>query len=257
VLHYRSERGSSGLVAVRSTQAPGAGRSRQTPQSGSSSFEEFTFFTVFQPIFELRSEEVVGYEALTRFADGTRPERGLAAAQAQGVHIDLDAALIRAAMASATALPDDTWLALNVSSDLLRRPRELEPLLAETTRPLVLEITDADRADLDNLPADVRIAIDDAGAGYETLARMESLKPGFLKLGRASLAGVETEGARRASIRSLVEFAREHGCTVIAEGIESAQQRDALVACGVPLGQGFYLGRPVPVERALADAAGR
>jgi EAL domain-containing protein (putative c-di-GMP-specific phosphodiesterase class I) len=53
------------------------------------------------------------------------------------------------------------------------------------------------------------------------LARLESVKPGFLKLGRASLAGVEDEGARRASIRSLVEFARENGITVIAEGIES------------------------------------
>jgi EAL domain-containing protein (putative c-di-GMP-specific phosphodiesterase class I) len=86
---------------------------------------------------------------------------------------------------------------------------------------------------------------------------MESLKPGFLKLGRAALAGVEAKGARRASIRSLVEFARENDCTVIAQGIESAQQRDALAECGVPLGQGFYLGRPVPVERALADAASR
>ncbi|AGZ43924.1 EAL domain-containing protein [Actinoplanes friuliensis] len=255
VLHYRSERGSSGLVAVRSTQAPAAGR--KSPQSRSNSFEEFTFFTVFQPIFELGSAEVVGYEALTRFADGTRPERGLAAAEAKGMHIDLDAALIRAALASSTALPEGTWLAVNVSSDLLRRPRELEPLLAESTRPLVLEITDPDGADLDNLPAGVRIAVDDAGAGYDTLARLESQKPAFLKLGRASLAGVEKEGARRASIRSLVEFAKENNCTVIAEGIESAQQRDALAECGVPLGQGFYLGRPVPVERALADAAGR
>ena len=93
--------------------------------------------------------------------------------------------------------------------------------------------------------------------GYETLARMESLKPAFLKLGRTALVGVEAEGARRASIRSLVEFARDNGCTVIAEGIESAAQRDALAACGVPLGQGFYLGKPVPVERALADAATR
>ncbi|WP_239075379.1 EAL domain-containing protein [Planosporangium flavigriseum] len=260
VLHYRSDRGASGLVAVRSTQAAAADRSRrgsQTPLSRSSSFEEFTFFTVFQPIFELESGEVVGYEALTRFADGSSPQRGLEAAQAQGLHIDLDAALIRAAMASANALPDGTWLAVNVSSDLLRRPRELEPLLAESSRPLVLEITEADRADLDRLPSGVRIAVDDAGAGYDSLARVESLKPGFLKLGRAALAGVEAENARRASIRSLVEFAREHGCTVIAEGIESAQQRDALVECGVPLGQGFYLGRPVPVERALADAANR
>ncbi|MEU8236163.1 EAL domain-containing protein [Actinoplanes sp. NPDC048967] len=260
VLHYRSDKGSSGLVAVRSAQAPVGGRSRrgpQDPQPRSNSFEEFTFFTVFQPIFELKSQTVVGYEALTRFADGTRPESGLAAAQAQGVHIDLDAALIRAALASANALPEDTWLAVNVSGDLLRRPRELEPLLAESARPLILEISDAESADLDNLPAGVRIAVDDAGAGYDTLARMESLKPAFLKLGRASLAGVEAEGARRASIRSLVEFAGEHNCTVIAEGIESAQQRDALVECGVPLGQGFYLGRPVPVERALADAASR
>ncbi|HEX8347508.1 MAG TPA: EAL domain-containing protein [Actinoplanes sp.] len=260
VLHYRSERGSSGLVAVRSTQAGAAGRSKRGPQnapSRSSSFEEFSFFTVFQPIFQLESGEVVGYEALTRFADGTSPQRGLEAAQAQGTHIDLDAALIRAAMASATALPDGPWLAVNVSGDLLRRPRELEPLLAESSRPLVLEITEADRTDLDDLPEGVRIAVDDAGAGYDSLARMESLKPGFLKLGQAALAGVEAEGARRASIRSLVEFAGEHGCTLIAEGIESAKQRDALVECGVPLGQGFYLGRPVPVERALADAASR
>jgi EAL domain-containing protein (putative c-di-GMP-specific phosphodiesterase class I) len=264
VLHYGSDRGTSGLVAVRSTQAAATGgrpgRSGQGPQtapSRSNSFEEFTFFTVFQPIFELESGDVVGYEALTRFADGSSPQRGLEAAQAQGRHIDLDAALISAAMASADALPDGTWLAVNVSSDLLRRPRELEPLLADSSRPVVLEITGADRADLDHLPSGVRIAVDDAGAGYDTLARVESLKPGFLKLGRAALAGVEAESARRASIRSLVEFAREHGCTVIAEGIESAHQRDALVECGVPLGQGFYLGRPMPVERTLAGAAGR
>jgi EAL domain-containing protein (putative c-di-GMP-specific phosphodiesterase class I)/cellulose synthase/poly-beta-1,6-N-acetylglucosamine synthase-like glycosyltransferase len=257
VLHYRSEKGPAGLVAVRSNQAPAAGRTKRGTPPTSSSFEEFNFFTVFQPIFELRSEEVVGYEALTRFADGTSPQRGLAAAQAQGMHIDLDAALIRAALASANALQEGTWLSVNVSTDLLRRPRELEPLLAESSRPLVLEVTDAGRADLENLPAGVRIAVDDAGAGYDTLARMEVLRPGFLKLGRAALAGVESEGARRASIRSLVEFAKEHGCTVIAQGIESAQQRDALIACGVPLGQGFYLGRPVPVERALADAARR
>jgi EAL domain-containing protein (putative c-di-GMP-specific phosphodiesterase class I) len=82
---------------------------------------------------------------------------------------------------------------------------------------------------------------------------MESLKPAFLKLGRAALAGVEDGDARRAAIRSLVEFAGAHHCTVIAEGIESEAQRAALEACGVPLGQGFFLGRPVPVERTTGD----
>jgi EAL domain-containing protein (putative c-di-GMP-specific phosphodiesterase class I)/cellulose synthase/poly-beta-1,6-N-acetylglucosamine synthase-like glycosyltransferase len=257
VLHYGAEGNSPGMVAVRSSQAAAASRRGARAPQVSSSFEEYTFFTVFQPIFELESGEVAGYEALTRFADGSSPDQGLADARAQGRHIDLDAALVRAAMASAASLPEGTWLSVNVSAGLLRRPRELEQLVAESDRPIVLEIDGADPDDLTDLPAGVRIAVDDAGAGYDSLARMESLKPAFLKLGRQSLTGVETEGARRASIRSLVEFARENGCTVIAEGIESAPQRDALAACGVPLGQGFYLGKPVPLERALADAAGR
>ncbi|MEU4157554.1 EAL domain-containing protein [Actinoplanes sp. NPDC026670] len=256
VLHYGAEGNSPGMVAVRASQAA-ASRRGARPLQVSSSFEEYTFFTVFQPIFELESGEVAGYEALTRFADGSSPHQGLADAQEHGRHIDLDAALVRAAMASAASLPEGTWLAVNVSAGLLRRPRELEQLVAESDRPIVLEIDGAEPEDLTGLPPGVRIAVDDAGAGYDSLARMESLKPAFLKLGRKSLDGVETEGARRASIRSLVEFARENGCTVIAEGIESAPQRDALAACGVPLGQGFYLGKPVPVERALADAAGR
>jgi EAL domain-containing protein (putative c-di-GMP-specific phosphodiesterase class I) len=66
---------------------------------------------------------------------------------------------------------------------------------------------------------------------------------------------VRARGARRAAIRLLVEFGREHGCTVVAEGIEWEEQRDALVACGVPLAQRFCLGGPVPVERALAGGA--
>jgi EAL domain-containing protein (putative c-di-GMP-specific phosphodiesterase class I)/cellulose synthase/poly-beta-1,6-N-acetylglucosamine synthase-like glycosyltransferase len=256
VLHYRSEKGgSAGLVAVRSSHAEAVnmrGRSPLARPNASNSFEEFTFFTVFQPIFELASGEVVGYEALTRFADGSSPEHGLAAAQEQGIHIDLDVALIRAALASATALPEGTWLSVNVSGDLLRRPRELAAVLAEAARPLVLEITDGRPEDIAKLPPGVRIAVDDVGAGYDSLARVESLKPAFLKLGRSALEGVENEGARRAAVRSLVQFAGEQGCTVIAEGIESEAQRGALAGCGVPLGQGFYLGRPVPAERATA-----
>ncbi|MEV6851669.1 EAL domain-containing protein [Actinoplanes sp. NPDC051411] len=254
VLHYRSDKGgSSGLVAVRANHAE-TNALRSARSLGSSSFEEFSFFTVFQPIFELASGDVVGYEALTRFADGSSPADGLAAAAEQGVQIDLDAALIRAALASADSLPADTWLSINVSADLLRRPRELGPLLTETSRPLVLEITDGSPADLADLPGHVRIAVDDAGAGYDTLARVESLKPAFLKLGRAALAGVENGDARRAAVRSLVSFADSQGCTVIAEGIESEPQRAALAECGVPLGQGFFLGKPAPADRAVASA---
>jgi EAL domain-containing protein (putative c-di-GMP-specific phosphodiesterase class I) len=260
VLHYRHEHGpTAGQVTVRlqrtDTGAWKADRSKSS-SSQAHSFEEFSFFTVFQPIYHMINGHVVGYEALTRFADGSSPREGLEAAAARGVHVALDAALIQAAIASSASLPNGTWLAVNVTADLLRRPHDLARLLAESRRPLVLEIGEAAPAELAQLGGGVRIAADDRGAGYDTLALIESLRPAFLKLGLDSLEGVENETARRAAIRALVEFAEQHGCTVIAEGIETAAQRDALVTCGVQFGQGFYLGKPVPVERVLAGVGG-
>jgi EAL domain-containing protein (putative c-di-GMP-specific phosphodiesterase class I)/cellulose synthase/poly-beta-1,6-N-acetylglucosamine synthase-like glycosyltransferase len=260
VLHYRHEQGpTTGQVTVRLQRTSAGAWQADRPRSSSSqahSFEEFSFFTVFQPIYNMINGHVAGYEALTRFADGSNPRDGLEAAAERGVHIALDAALIQAAIASSASLPNGTWLAVNVTADLLRRPRELAPLLAESSRPLVLEIGGAAPAGLAQLGGGVRIAVDDLGSGYETLALIESVRPSFLKLGLDSLTGVENETARQAAIRALVEFAEQHGCTVIAEGIETAAQRDALVACGVPFGQGFYLGKPVPVERVLAGVGG-
>ncbi|WP_250028794.1 EAL domain-containing protein [Paractinoplanes maris] len=256
VLHYRQEHGATaGQTTVRLQRTEtGAWKSSSTG-SQAHSFEEFSFFTVFQPIHNMMNGHVVGYEALTRFADGSNPRDALAAASSQGLHIALDAALIQASIASAASLPNGTWLSVNVTPDLLRRPHELAPLLATAPRPLVLEIGEAAPAELARLGG-VHLAVDDLGAGYETLARIETLRPAFLKLGLASLEGVETQTARQAAIRALVEFAGQHHCTVIAEGIETAAQRDALVACGVPFGQGFYLGKPVPVERVLAGVGG-
>jgi EAL domain-containing protein (putative c-di-GMP-specific phosphodiesterase class I)/cellulose synthase/poly-beta-1,6-N-acetylglucosamine synthase-like glycosyltransferase len=260
VLHYRYDNGpAAGQVTVRLQRAEsGDWKADRSKSSGSRahSFEEFSFFTVFQPIYNMINGHVVGYEALTRFADGSSPREGLAAAAERGVHVALDAALVQAAIASSASLPNGTWLSVNVSADLLRYPQELAPLLAESRRPLVLEIGDAPPTGLAQLGNGVRIAVDDVGAGYETLALIEQVRPTFLKLGLESLGGVENQTARQAAIRALVEFADQHGCTVIAEGIETAAQRDALVACGVPFGQGFYLGKPVPVERVLAGVGG-
>jgi EAL domain-containing protein (putative c-di-GMP-specific phosphodiesterase class I)/cellulose synthase/poly-beta-1,6-N-acetylglucosamine synthase-like glycosyltransferase len=261
VLHYGSDRGAAAMVAVRSAEAPSAGNDRaaagrrQIPVPRSSAFEQFTFFTVFQPVVDLAGGDIVGYEALTRFADGSSPLRGLQAAQEKNQHVDLDAAMLRAATVSARALPDGAWLALNVSAPLLDRPRELEILLSGVPRRVVVEIADVPDGGLPALPEGVSVAIDDPGTGYESLARVERLAPGFLKLDRSAVAGVEAEAARRAFVRSLVDFARDHDCTVIAAGIETAVQRDALLECGVTLGQGFYLGRPVPVDRTPARGA--
>ncbi|GAA4934257.1 EAL domain-containing protein [Actinoplanes utahensis] len=260
VLHYRHEHGATaGQVTVRLQRTDSGDWKTDRSKSSSSRahlFEEFSFFTVFQPIYNMVKGHVVGYEALTRFADGSNPREALESAAERGVHVALDAALIQAAIASSASLPNGTWLSLNVSADLLHRTHELTPLLAGSRRPLVLEIGEATPTGLAQIGSEVRIAVSDLGAGYETLAHIESVRPSFLKLGRDTLQGLENETARQAAIRALVEFADQHGCTVIAEGIETAAQRDALVACGVPFGQGFHLGKPVPVERVLAGVGG-
>ncbi|MGX6607961.1 glycosyltransferase family 2 protein [Micromonosporaceae bacterium Da 78-11] len=134
-----------------------------------------------------------GLLILTRFADGSNPRDGLKAAAERGVH----AALIQAAIASSASLPNGTWLSVNVSADLLRRPHDLLPLLAGSRRPLVLETGAADPTALAQLGSGIRLAVDDLGAGYETLSLLESRRPAFLKLGLDSLQGVENETAGR------------------------------------------------------------
>jgi EAL domain-containing protein (putative c-di-GMP-specific phosphodiesterase class I)/cellulose synthase/poly-beta-1,6-N-acetylglucosamine synthase-like glycosyltransferase len=237
-----------------------SGRRWSVPAPRSGSFEQFTFFTVFQPIVDLATGEPAGYEALTRFADGRSPQGGLDAAAAQGVGIDLDAALVRAAIASAKALPAGTWLSINVSAGLVRRTGELQQILANTPRPVVLEVGDALASGANGepltLPSGVMIAIDDVGTGYESLADIERLRPAYVKLGRNTIAGVEDDAARRAFIRTLVGFAQDHGCQIIAEGIETEAERDALRDAGVHLGQGYYLGRPVPVDHTNLESVG-
>jgi EAL domain-containing protein (putative c-di-GMP-specific phosphodiesterase class I) len=121
--------------------------------------------------------------------------------------------------------------------------------------PIVIEV-DSQGVDTEELMAGplgelrgVMIAIDDAGAGYESLARIEALKPSFMKLHRGAVTGIEQDTARQTFVKMLVTFADEHGCRIIAEGVETEDERDALHRAGVHLGQGYFVGRPVPIDR--------
>jgi EAL domain-containing protein (putative c-di-GMP-specific phosphodiesterase class I) len=94
----------------------------------------------------------------------------------------------------------------------------------------------------------VRIAVDDAGAGFASLRHILELAPNIIKLDISIVRDIDTEVSHRALASALVGFAREMGTELIAEGVETAEEALALDALGIRLMQGYYLARPGPGE---------
>jgi EAL domain-containing protein (putative c-di-GMP-specific phosphodiesterase class I)/DNA-binding response OmpR family regulator len=213
---------------------------------------------VFQPVVRLDSTTVVGYEGLTRFADGTRPDRLFESATAVGLGLELEAACVQSSLEAAAALPPTAWLSLNVSPEFVLAGNPLARLVGAAGRPIVLEITEhvpiddyaALRDAISALGPAVRFAIDDAGAGFSSFRHIVELRPDFVKLDIGLIRSIERDTARQAFVAGLVYFAQKTGCGLIAEGIETEGQRAMLAGLAVDFGQGFLLGRPAPAPSA-------
>jgi len=220
---------------------------------------------VFQPIVELEGSGVVGVEALARFscAPHRSPDEWFAAALAVGRGTELELLAIELAVAQFDSLPSDAFLSLNVSP-IAASSAALDACLARIPgNRLVLELTEHTRVrDYDGLRVcldrfrerGVRIAVDDAGAGYAGLQHILSLQPDVIKLDIMLTRNVDTDPARRALSTCLVKFADEIGAEVVAEGIETPAELDTLRALGIRWGQGFYLGRPATVPLPTRSA---
>ena len=96
----------------------------------------------------------------------------------------------------------------------------------------------------------MRVAVDDAGAGYASFRHILKLRPDFIKLDRALTRRVDEDDSRRALAAALVTFAGETGSRIIAEGVETEAQRETLADLGVGLMQGYLFGRPGPLQTA-------
>lgn len=217
---------------------------------------------VFQPIAELDSLRPAGYEALARF--GMEPRHGprdwFALAGVAGLGVELELTAMEAALEAAGALPPargghPAFVALNASPATACDPR-LRALLAERPRPpVVVEVTE--HAAVEDYGAfrrafqllrrtGVSLAVDDAGAGYSSLRHILKLEPDLIKLDLALVRGIDHSHVQRAMATAFVSFAEQTGATVVAEGIESESELATLRGLGVPLGQGYHLGRPLP-----------
>ena len=211
---------------------------------------------VFQPIVDLRSERVVGFEALARFGpDQAAPDLWFIQAASVGMGLELELKAIRRALEQLAALPEERqYLSVNCSPSVLVSPALCELLAHHDGHRVVLELTEhvpvddygACRRALEPLrELGARLAIDDLGAGYASLRHMIELRPEIIKLDR-TLADVTDESVH-SMVQALVALAALTGSTVLAEGIEDDVTLGRVREMGVDLGQGWYFGRPGPL----------
>jgi EAL domain-containing protein (putative c-di-GMP-specific phosphodiesterase class I) len=98
----------------------------------------------------------------------------------------------------------------------------------------------------------VRVSIDDFGAGYSSLGRLRSLPIDEIKIDRSFATGIEGDAQHRAIMRTAIELAHSLGCSVVAEGLETAGALECVAALGCDAGQGFHIARPLAAD-ALVD----
>lgn len=216
---------------------------------------------VFQPIVDLVTNRTVGYEALTRFDDGTRPDLQFARARRVGLGHDLELATTQRSLQESCALPSDAYVSVNVSASFLVESTDLQAILRSfVDRPVVLEITeheeiedyDAVRLALLGLGTNVSLAIDDVGSGYASLRHLLRLAPRIVKLDMEWTESMESEDNYIGAIVALTAMAERMGARLVTEGIETEAQLELLRSLGVRYGQGYLLGRPVPATHHLA-----
>jgi EAL domain-containing protein (putative c-di-GMP-specific phosphodiesterase class I) len=222
----------------------------------------------FQPIIDAKLKAVFGYEALLRSKEPSLPHPGamLNAAERLDRIFDLGRP-VRALSAEAFApLPGDALLFVNLHTRDL-----LDPALYEASAPLtkiahrvVLEITERSTIDdVEDIQARMaalrgrgfRLAIDDLGAGYAGLSSFVAVQPEIVKLDMSLVRGVHKSEVRQRLIASMTSLCREMGMRVVAEGVEVPEERDAVLAFGCELLQGYLFAKPGP-PFPVADMAG-
>ncbi len=216
-----------------------------------------TLWLAFQPIVSPRGQFVLGYEALMRSGESELPHATavLDAAERLQRLLDLGRHVRSQTAQTLDAGAPEALFFVNLHVLDLLDPRLLEvdaPLSRYADR-IVLEVTE--RSSLSQVP-DVairvnalremgyRIAIDDLGAGYAGLTSIALLEPEFVKLDMSLVRGIHRSRIRQKIVRSVITLARDMGVTVVAEGVESTDERDVLLLLGCDLLQGFLFARP-------------
>ena len=216
-----------------------------------------TMWIAYQPIVSWSTREVFGYEALLRSGEPKLPHPGaiLDAAERLDRLPDLGRAIRGAACRPSVPMPEGAMLFVNLHTHDLLDEELFDPKspLAAVAKNVVLEITE--RASLHHI-RDVqarigrlreigfRIAVDDLGAGYAGLTSFAQLEPEVVKLDMSLVRNVHTQPTKQTLVRTMISMCKELGMKIVAEGIESPEERDVIVAAGCDLMQGYLFAKP-------------
>jgi diguanylate cyclase (GGDEF)-like protein len=231
----------------------------------------------FQPLIALDSGRVAGFEALARWE---HPERGtispvefIPVAEESGLIIPLGRWALRAALRAlaewdrrnGTSLP--IYMTVNVSAVQFQRDDVVSAVQAalvesgiagarlklELTESCIVSDPEGITAVLRNIhDLDVRIAMDDFGTGYSSLAYLQRLPIDALKIDRSFIMPMLKDRDSTAIVRAVLSLATALGMTTTAEGVETAELAESLVALGCDIAQGYYFARPLPLDEAYA-----
>jgi diguanylate cyclase (GGDEF)-like protein len=235
---------------------------------GALSREEFTLH--YQPILDLASDGIVGFEALLRWRSEKRglvqPAEFIAIAEESGLIAPIGDWVMREACATAAARSDTARIAVNVSAVQLQSPQfalSVTRALAASglaPRRLELEITETtllgeSDAMLDSLrqlrEIGVQVALDDFGAGYSSLSYLRRFPFDTIKIDRSFVQGMECRDTA-AIVHAIIDLAARLRMSVTAEGVETEDQLKRLRMEGCNLAQGYLIGRPVEADEAFA-----
>jgi diguanylate cyclase (GGDEF)-like protein/PAS domain S-box-containing protein len=238
--------------------------------------------THYQPVVDLQTFRVVGFEALVRWShpEGVLvdPRQFVPLAQEIGLIGEIDAWVLRNACRQVWAWREcglcsgDLEISVNLSASQLADETLADRIAGDLAqcqfdpRSLILEITESevitdDATTLRNLAAlrrlGVRIALDDFGTGYSNLVHLDRLPVDIVKIGHSFVETLGSGDESRSMAAAVIELARTLGYRTVAEGVETAAQVDSLKRLGCARAQGYHLGRPLDAEaaRSLLTAA--
>jgi EAL domain-containing protein (putative c-di-GMP-specific phosphodiesterase class I) len=235
------------------------------------------YSTTFQPIVDTGTGKSIGFESLLRGPEGTLladPRRlfNEIGYLPEDTLLTLDRACIDSAVRTGKNLPDKTLIFINIMGATMIRMapmlNEFLSLLGELQidpARIVFEVSETTNRELtEHISAvlhllqrsGIRVALDDIGVRSPYLYHLLYLEPEFIKLDRIFIKDIDRDGRKQDLVHCMTGMARTMGARLIAEGIETAQEFEVMKALGVPLSQGYYLGRPQPAKQwQLAGAA--